>query len=104
MIVHVLDQPQMQLGDGPIGLILAPTRELATQIYSEANKFCKVFNIRVCAVYGGEGKWEQSRALKESPEIVVATPGRFIDFASAKATNLRRCTMVRHRNQQYISP
>lgn len=94
MIVHVLAQPQMQLGDGPIGLILSPTRELATQIYTEANKFCRIFNIRVCAVYGGEGKWEQARSLKEAPEIVVATPGRFIDFASSKATNLRRCTMV----------
>ena len=94
MIIHVLDQPQMKVGDGPIGIVLAPTRELVTQIFAEANKFCKIFNMRVCAVYGGEGKWEQTRALKESPEIVVATPGRFIDFASAGATNLRRCTMV----------
>jgi ATP-dependent RNA helicase DDX42 len=67
----------MQIGDGPIGLILAPTRELTAQIYTEAKKFAKVFNIRVCAIYGGEGKWQMSQALKEAPEIVVATPVSF---------------------------
>lgn len=95
MIVHILDQPQMKIGDGPIGVILAPTRELATQIYSEANKFAKCFNIRVCAVFGGGGKWEMKKALKEAPEMVVATPGRFIDLLSSKdCTNLSRCTMI----------
>ncbi len=84
----------MEIGDGPIGLILAPTRELAAQIDSEASKFCKPFNIRVCAVYGGVGKWEMTKALREAPEIVVATPGRFIDLANAKATSLQRCTMI----------
>ena len=66
----------MQIGDGPIGVVLSPTRELAAQIYSEAKKFAKVFSIRVCAVFGGGGKWEMVKALKEAPEIVVATPGR----------------------------
>jgi ATP-dependent RNA helicase DDX42 len=95
MIVHILDQPQMQIGiDGPIGIILAPTRELAAQIYSEAVKFCKLYNINVCAIFGGSGKWEMTKALKEAPEIVVATPGRFIDLIKAKATNLQRCTMI----------
>jgi ATP-dependent RNA helicase DDX42 len=39
LITHILAQPQMQRGDGPIGLVLAPTRELAAQIHSEAKKF-----------------------------------------------------------------
>lgn len=94
LLEHILIQPQMKLGDGPIGLILAPTRELAAQIYSETTKFAKVFGIRVCAIFGGSGKWEMTKALKEAPEIVVATPGRFIDLARSKATNLQRCTMV----------
>eukprot|EP01032_Pedospumella_encystans_P011057 gene11057-12890_t len=82
MIVHILAQPQMKLGDGPIGLVLAPTRELAQQIHVEAKKFAtKVYNIRTVAVYGGGGKWEMSKALKdECPEIVIATPGRFIEM------------------------
>lgn len=67
MMVHILDQPQMQECDGPIGLVLAPTRELAHQIYIEANKFGKVYNIRSCAIFGGEGKWQMAKALKEAP-------------------------------------
>lgn len=46
MIVHILAQPQMQLGDGPIGLVLAPTRELAAQIHSEAKKFATKVYVR----------------------------------------------------------
>jgi superfamily II DNA/RNA helicase len=92
--MHILDQPHMQPGDGPIGLILCPTRELAGQIYSEAKHFGKLYNIRVCAIYGGAGKWEMQKALKESPEIVVATPGRLLEMLRMKATNLQRVTMV----------
>jgi ATP-dependent RNA helicase DDX42 len=84
----------MEVGDGPICLILAPTRELTAQIYTEAKKFAKVFNIRVCAVFGGEGKYQMAKALQEAPEIVIATPGRLIDLITTKATNLKRVTMV----------
>jgi ATP-dependent RNA helicase DDX42 len=93
MIMHILDQPHMKPGDGPIGVILCPTRELASQIHTEAKAFCKVYNIRVCPIYGGSGKWEMQKALKESPEIVVATPGRFMEMIKLKVTNLQRCTM-----------
>lgn len=74
MLVHIMDQREMQVGDGPIGLICAPTRELSQQIYLEAKKFGKVYNIRVACVFGGGNKYEQSKSLKEYPEIVVATP------------------------------
>lgn len=45
-------------------------------------------------MYGGAGKWEMQKALKEGPEIVVATPGRMIEMLKLKVTNMRRCTMV----------
>lgn len=76
LIVHILDQPNLKAGDGPIGLILAPTRELSIQIYNEAKKFGKIYNIHVVCCYGGGNKYEQTKALEEGAEIVVATPGR----------------------------
>jgi ATP-dependent RNA helicase DDX42 len=65
LITHILDQPQMKIGDGPIALILSPTRELTAQIAAECKKFTKAFNIRCCAIVGGAGKWEMTKALKE---------------------------------------
>jgi ATP-dependent RNA helicase DDX42 len=94
MLVHIMDQKELQPGDGPIGLILAPTRELSQQIYTEAKKFGKVYNIQVVCCYGGGSKWEQSKALEGGAEIVVATPGRMIDLVKMKATNLQRVTFL----------
>lgn len=94
LLVHIMDQKELAVGDGPIGLILAPTRELSQQIYNEARKFGKVYNINVVCAYGGGSKWEQSKALEEGAEIVVATPGRMIDLIKVKATNLQRVTFL----------
>jgi len=93
-IVHLMDQPHIQRGDGPIVLILAPTRELASQIYVEATKFSKPHGAKVAAIFGGAGKWEQTKLLKEGVEILVATPGRLLELLKTKATNLKRCTML----------
>jgi ATP-dependent RNA helicase DDX42 len=95
MIIHILDQPQMSTEDGPIALILVPTRELANQIFLEVKKFAKLFAIRQVAIYGGAGKYEMSKSLREErPEVVVATPGRFIEMIKLKATNLTRVSYV----------
>lgn len=64
------------------------------QIYAEAKKFGKVYNIQVICCYGGGSKWEQSKALESGAEIVVATPGRMIDLVKMKATNLKRVTFL----------
>lgn len=97
MFRHIKDQPPLESGEGPIGVILTPTRELATQIWSECNKFAKYLGLRVVAVYGGTPISEQIGELKPGAEIVVCTPGRMIDMLAAnngKVTNLRRCTYV----------
>lgn len=94
MLVHIMDQRELEKGDGPIGLILAPTRELSQQIYHEAKKFGKVYNIKVVCAYGGGSMWEQQKACQEGAEIIVATPGRLIDLVKKKATNLQRVTFL----------
>ena len=53
MIRHIRDQKPIQEGEGFIGLIMAPARELAFQIYKEAKGFAKACGIRVVCVYGG---------------------------------------------------
>lgn len=65
-----------------------------SQIYHEARKFAKAYNLTVTCVYGGGSKWEQSKAVKEGCEILVATPGRLIDLVKIKATNLQRVTYL----------
>lgn len=55
IIVHILNQPQMQLGDGPIAVVLAPTRELASQLHAECKRFAKIYKIRSAVIYGGAG-------------------------------------------------
>ncbi|KAK9704760.1 hypothetical protein RND81_07G009300 [Saponaria officinalis] len=94
MIVHIMDQPELDKGEGPIGVICAPTRELAHQIYLEAKKFAKPYGLRVSAVYGGMSKLEQFKELKAGAEIVVATPGRLIDLLKMKALTMKRATYL----------
>lgn len=81
-------------GEGPIGLILVPTRELALQIYSEAKKFGKVYGLQVVCAYGGGNRYEQSKAFDAGAEIAIATPGRMIDMIKMKVTNLERVTYL----------
>jgi len=59
-------------------LILAPTRELANQIYEEAKVLSKFKPINSCVIFGGTGIEPQARALKHA-DIVIATPGRILD-------------------------
>lgn len=94
LLTHIMDQRELAPGEGPIGLILAPTRELAQQIYLEAKRFGKVYGVAAACCFGGGSKWEQSKALQEGAEIVVATPGRMIDMIKMKATNLERVTFL----------
>lgn len=94
MIVHVMDQPELAKEEGPIGVICAPTRELAHQIYLETKKFAKSHGIRVSAVYGGMSKLDQFKELKSGCEIVVATPGRLIDMLKIKALTMSRATYL----------
>jgi len=95
---HIADQDPLEEGDGPIAVIMTPTRELCLQIGKECRKFIKcVGGARAVCVYGGTGISEQIAELKRGAEIIVCTPGRMIDMLAAnagKVTNLRRVTML----------
>jgi ATP-dependent RNA helicase DDX46/PRP5 len=97
MLRHVLDQRRLREGEGPISIMFAPTRELATQIYSVVKGFAKILNLRVSCVYGGSGIGPQVSELRRGAEIVVCTPGRMIEILcmnNGKVTNLQRVRIV----------
>ncbi|THU97923.1 DEAD-domain-containing protein [Dendrothele bispora CBS 962.96] len=93
-MLHINAQPLLAPGDGPIALVLAPTRELAVQIQQECTKFGSNSRIRNTAIYGGAPKGPQIRDLQRGVEIVIATPGRLIDMLETNKTNLRRVTYL----------
>lgn len=64
----------------PTSLVLAPTRELASQIYDESRKFCHQSGILTRVVYGGADVREQVRQLERGCDLIVATPGRLVDL------------------------
>ncbi|KAK7925162.1 hypothetical protein WMY93_007472 [Mugilogobius chulae] len=97
MFRHIMDQRPLEESEGPISVIMTPTRELALQITKECKKFSKPLGLRVVCVYGGTGISEQIAELKRGAEIIVCTPGRMIDMLGAnsgRVTNLRRVTYV----------
>ncbi|MCO5602484.1 hypothetical protein L7F22_056616 [Adiantum nelumboides] len=97
MLRHIKDQAPLVSGDGPIGLIMAPTRELVQQIHNDIKKFSKAMGLTAVPVYGGSGVAQQISDLKRGTEIVVCTPGRMIDIlctSAGKITNLRRVTYL----------
>mmetsp|Transcript_27123 Transcript_27123/g.65826 ORF Transcript_27123/g.65826 Transcript_27123/m.65826 type:complete len:1045 (+) Transcript_27123:460-3594(+) len=98
MLRHIQDQPPLASNEsGPIGLVLAPARELAYQIHLVCKSFTKQLGLKTTAVYGGAGVAEQIGDLKRGTHICVATPGRLIDILtmqSGKILSLQRVTYV----------
>ncbi|XP_068606677.1 probable ATP-dependent RNA helicase DDX5 isoform X1 [Brachionichthys hirsutus] len=93
-IVHIQHQPFLERGDGPICLVLAPTRELAQQVQQVAAEYGRASRLKSTCIYGGAPKGPQIRDLERGVEICIATPGRLIDFLECSKTNLRRCTYL----------
>ncbi|EEQ35187.1 DEAD-box protein 3 [Microsporum canis CBS 113480] len=86
-----LATPRPDLGNGfnesldavraePLVLVVVPTRELATQIFDEARRLCYRSMLRPCVIYGGGPTRDQRTELQKGCDILIATPGRLIDF------------------------
>jgi len=95
MIQHCLNQTEIRRGDGPIAIVMAPTRELAQQIEKEAKIFSRSSKgFKTTIVVGGTNMSEQRSDLRGGVEVCVATPGRLIDHLHQGNTNLGRVSVV----------
>lgn len=79
---------------GPYALIMAPTRELAQQIESEARKFASPLGFKCVSIVGGRAVEEQQFNLREGAEIIIATPGRLKDVIERHVLVLSQCRYV----------
>jgi ATP-dependent RNA helicase DDX46/PRP5 len=97
MLRHVADQPSLKDGDGPIGMVLAPARELALQTHAVCKKFCRILSLSAACLYGGGSVAEQIAELKRGAEIAICTPGRLIDvlaMQTGRLVSLQRTSFV----------
>ncbi|KDQ64731.1 hypothetical protein JAAARDRAFT_145809 [Jaapia argillacea MUCL 33604] len=97
MFRHIKDQRPLEQMEGPVALIMTPTRELAVQIHRECKHFLRVLNLRAVCAYGGSPIKDQIAEMKKGAEIIVCTPGRMIDLLTAnsgRVTNLKRVTYL----------
>jgi len=72
----------------PRALVLAPTRELAIQIFEELSFFAKGTSLRLTSIFGGVGQNPQVKKLAKGVDIVIATPGRLLDLTSQNHLDL----------------
>ena len=75
----------------PRAMILAPTRELAIQIAKDAEKFGAQLGLKIALVYGGVDYEKQKAMLEQGSDIIIATPGRLIDYVKQGVVSLHAC-------------
>lgn len=105
-VPHCLARKEpLKIGEGPVGLVVVPTRELAAQVESVCAKMYKLFSLRCVSFYGGVPKEQQLDRLLAPTHFVVATPGRLIDIVRSGDMNLRAVTyFVLDEADRYDSP
>jgi len=92
-VVHIMDQPPLTKdSNGPIAIVVSPTRELAMQTMEVAEEVSQLCNLKSTCIYGGVPKGPQESALWKGVHIVVATPGRLKDLMNQGSCNVERCT------------
>jgi len=94
-LAHLSQRVQTEGRNGlPMMLIVAPTRELAMQSQDVLEVAGRCCGVRSLAVYGGVAKYEQRKALQKGVEVVVATPGRLIDFMQEGVCDLSQVSYL----------
>jgi ATP-dependent RNA helicase RhlE len=85
---------RLSIGEGLQVLVLCPTRELAVQVAEDTEALARGTKVRVQAIYGGVGYGPQNQALQAGYEVIVATPGRFIDHLQQRRADLSKVTYL----------
>jgi ATP-dependent RNA helicase RhlB len=78
-----------RLGNAPRAIVIAPTRELAVQIHSDAEAIGKYTGLKLAIVFGGVDYEKQRRILEEGVDVLIGTPGRIIDYFKQHVFDLR---------------
>jgi ATP-dependent RNA helicase RhlB len=90
LFTRMIRNPVSDLGNSPQALIVAPTRELADQIFHEAERLGKFTGFRCLAVYGGIDYQKQMDQLRNGVDVLVGTPGRLIDYYKQHIYSLKK--------------
>ncbi|KAF6143597.1 hypothetical protein GIB67_012396 [Kingdonia uniflora] len=97
MLTYISKLPPMSEeneAEGPLAVVMAPTRELAQQIEDETVKFAHYLGIKVVSIVGGQSIEEQGFKIRQGCEVVIATPGRLIDCLERRYAVLNQCNYV----------
>lgn len=85
---------QSILKGGGLGLVIAPTRELALQIEETINKIGMPLGVKTACIIGGEPIFKQFQRLQRNPHIIIATPGRLLDHMTQRSVNLSKVRVL----------
>src|SRR5580658_7643974 len=86
---RLLTDPPAAKISAPRAIVIAPTRELAVQIHSDAEAMGKYTGLRLAIVFGGVDYEKQRRILEEGVDVLIGTPGRIIDYFKQHVFELR---------------
>lgn len=91
---HIRDQPPLKSLDGPIALIITPTRELASQITKAGRPFFRAQSMAAVTAVGGTPIKDDIAALQRGCHVLCGTPGRLIELCTTGRLSLKRLTYL----------
>ncbi len=94
LVQHLLEQPRRRTAKQPRALVLAPTRELASQIEESLQTLLATTELNALTIFGGVGQNPQVRALSRGVDVLIACPGRLLDLMGQGAVSLASVEVV----------